>query len=67
MRKRQIMKQKTAFDWKDEPSIYQREPELRRHVLGVQSATTRKTMEENLSTKKSITIYSVAKLKKETT
>ena len=67
MRKRQIMKAKNAFDWRDELSIYQRKPELRRHVLGVQSATTRKAMEENLSTKKSITIYSVAKLKKETT
>ena len=51
MRKRQIMKQKTAFDWQDEPSIYFRDAELRRHVLGVQSATTRKAMEENLASK----------------
>ena len=65
MRKRQIMKLKTAFDWQDEPSIYQREPELRRHVLGVQSATTRKAMEENLASKKSILIYSQAREKKE--
>ena len=60
------MKQKTVFDWQDEPSIYFRDSELRRHVLGVQSATTRRAMEENLESKKSITIYSVAKLKKET-
>jgi hypothetical protein len=59
------MKLKTAFDWQDEPSIYQREPELRRHVLGVQSATTRKAMEENLASKKSILIYSQAREKKE--
>jgi hypothetical protein len=59
------MKQKTAFDWRDEPSIYTRNSELRRHVLGVQSATTRKAMEENLAKKKSITIYSLAKDKKE--
>jgi hypothetical protein len=60
------MKQKTAFDWQGEPSIYTQEPELRRHVLGVQSATTRKAMEENLTSKKSITIYSLAKDKRET-
>jgi len=66
MRKRQIMKQKTAFDWQDEPSIYFRDEQLRRHVLGVQSATTRKAMEENLASKKSINIYSLAKDKKET-
>jgi hypothetical protein len=60
------MKQKTAFDWQDEPSIYFRDEKLRRHVLGIQSVNTRKAIEENLESKKSITIYSVAKLKKET-
>ena len=65
MRKREIMKQKTAFDWQGEPSIYTREPELRRHVLGVQSATTRKELEANLEKKKSILIYSLAREKRE--
>ena len=66
MRKRQIMKQKTAFDWQDEPSIYFRDAQLRRHVLGVQSVNTRKAIEDNLALKKSIAIYSLAKDKKET-
>lgn len=51
MRKRQIMTQKTAFDWRDEPSIYQREPELRRHVAGVQSANTRTSIKQALQPK----------------
>ena len=59
------MKQKTAFDWQDEPSIYFRDAQLRRHVLGVQSANTRKSMEESLELKKCITIYSTAKQQKD--
>ena len=65
MRKREIMKQTTAFDWQNEPSIYFRDEQLRRHVLGVQSATTRKELEANLEKKKSILIYSQAREKKE--
>jgi hypothetical protein len=60
------MKQKTAFDWQDEPSIYFRDAQLRRHVLSVQSVNTRKAVEDNLALKKSIAIYSLAKDKKET-
>ena len=67
MRKRQIMKAKNAFDWRDKPSIYTTDKDLRNHVIGVKSTqTAREKLVENLASKKSITIYSVAKLKKET-
>jgi hypothetical protein len=61
------MKQKTAFDWKDEPSIYTTDKNLRNHVIGVKSTQlAREKLVENLAKKKSITIYSLAKDKKET-
>lgn len=66
MRKRQIMKAKNAFDWRDEPSIYTTDKDLRNHVIGVKSTqTAREKLVENLASKKSITIYSVAKLQKD--
>lgn len=60
------MKQKTAFDWRGEPSIYSTDKDLRNHVIGVKSTqTAREKLVENLAKKKSITIYSVAKLEKD--
>lgn len=60
------MKQKTAFDWQGEPSIYTTDKDLRSHVIGVKSTQiAREKLVENLAKKKSITIYSVAKLERD--
>lgn len=66
MRKREIMKAKNAFDWRGEPSIYTTDKQLRSHVIGVKSTqTARDKLVENLAKKKSITIYSLAKLERD--
>jgi len=62
MRKREIMKQKTAFDWQGEPSIFTTDKELRNHVIGVKSTQiAREKSAENLLKKKTFAIYSLAK------
>lgn len=53
-----------AFDWEG-PSLYTRDKQLRRHVLGVQSANTRKEIENSLIKKEMFTTYSKAKNSKE--
>jgi len=45
-----------AFDWEG-PSLYTKDKQLRRHVLGVQSANTRKKIENNLIKKEPFTNY----------
>lgn len=53
-----------AFDWRG-PSIYSKDKELIRHVLGVQSATTRKEIENSLTKKEPFTTYCKARDPKE--
>ena len=53
-----------AFDWKG-PSLFTKDKELRRHVVGVRSANTRKEIENSLTKKEPFTTYCKAKDPKE--
>jgi len=49
-----------VFDWRG-PSLFTKDKELRRHVLSVQSANTRKEIENSLIKKEQFTTYCKAK------
>ena len=53
-----------AFDWKG-PSLFTKDKELKRHVVGVRSANTRKEIENSLTKKEPFTTYCKAKDPKE--